>query len=435
MKKLPYIFFVVFLLLYSHNAPALTLQEGLKLVTTAGRDVKISEAEEAIAGEGINLARAAQLPRIDLYANQSWLRYRPEAKFGLFGPVPLSEKDFLTYGFQVKQLLFDFGKTSSLVKAAGYGLEAKILNTVRVKNLVALEFIIAYLDLLEAEHLLKVASQEVERLEAHLRDTEAMYQAGLITKNDLLQAEVLLSDARQRKISVDNLLQLKRSRLNSLLLKDLNSPVQVEDPPVKPFTDMTLAEAWQEAETHRPEIKTLDASIKAAEAELRSYRAEYLPEFYLAGGYEYQENEYMVHEGNWSVQAGISLNLLAGGATKARLNQKSAQLKRLRLQREKLLDGIRLEVKRAYLELQAARHKVMVTEKAVKQAEENLRLQRLRYKEGVGTATEVTDAVTLFTTAETNYWRATYALKRAEARLLYSMGRNLVTAYGSSNIE
>jgi outer membrane protein TolC len=71
-----------------------------------------------------------------------------------------------------------------------------------------------------------------------------------------------------------------------------------------------------------------------------------------------------------------------------------------------------------------------VTKAAVAQAEENLRLQRLRYKEGVGTATEVLDAVTLMTTAESNSWKSLYGVKRAEAVLLYSMGRDLTGAYG-----
>ena len=64
------------------------------------------------------------------------------------------------------------------------------------------------------------------------------------------------------------------------------------------------------------------------------------------------------------------------------------------------------------------------------QAEENLRLQRLRYQEGVGTAIEVLDAVTLLTATQNNTWRALYGFERAEAGLLYSMGRDLTGMYG-----
>jgi outer membrane protein TolC len=65
----------------------------------------------------------------------------------------------------------------------------------------------------------------------------------------------------------------------------------------------------------------------------------------------------------------------------------------------------------------------------VGQAEENLRINRVRYEEGAGTATEVLDAVTLLTTAETNQHRALYDFRRAEASVFYSTGRDLVEVY------
>ena len=107
-----------------------------------------------------------------------------------------------------------------------------------------------------------------------------------------------------------------------------------------------------------------------------------------------------------------------------------AELRSLKLTRDKLLDDIRLEVKSAYLDLQSSAQKIEVSKTAVAQAEENLRLQRLRYKEGVGTATDVLDAVTLLTTAESNSWKSLYGIKRAEAIFLNAAGKDLVSVYG-----
>jgi outer membrane protein TolC len=107
-----------------------------------------------------------------------------------------------------------------------------------------------------------------------------------------------------------------------------------------------------------------------------------------------------------------------------------SELRSFTLAREKMLDNIRLAVKAAHLDLQSSTKKMDVTKTAVEQAEENLRLQRLRYREGVGTATEVLDAVTLMSTAESNSWKSLYGVKRAEAMHLYSMGQDLASAYG-----
>ncbi|GBD98278.1 outer membrane channel protein [bacterium BMS3Abin07] len=422
------VFFIAFCFI-PYDSMAVTLREGLKIVTSSGRDVQISGEEEYMAAARVSIAGAALMPGIDVYANQTWLRYQPEAKFSPFGPVPMSEKDYLTYGFRLRQLIYDFGKTSSLVRSARLTLKSKKLNTERVRNLAAVKFITAYFNLLESRKLLNVAEQQVRRLGEHLSDTKAMYKEGLITKNNLLQAEVMLSDAKQKRIDAENFFQLRGSVINSMLRKPLNEPVDIQEVDRRPFTDSGLEEAWKLAEGQRPELREMETAIMAIEAELESIRVDFFPQIYLSGGYEYQENRYMVHENNWSISAGASLNLFSGGATKAKMRQKEARLITLKEKRGKLLDMIRLETKKAYLGLKAAMHKIKVTEKAIDQANENLRLQRLRYKEGVGTATDVTDAVTLLTLAGTNYWNSVYQSRKAEARLLYSVGEDLVAAY------
>ncbi len=423
------LFVITALLAPPSRAAAITLGEGLAIVAQQGRDVRISEAEEDVVRAGVRLARSPLLPRVDLYARRTWLRYRPEALFGLFEPVPISEKDFLSYGFRINQLLYDFGASYALLRASRLGLKEKRLDTLRVRNLVALDFTHAYLDLLEAERLLVLAQKEVRRFESHLEETRAMYEEGLITKNDLLEAEVMLSDARQRLLSAENVRAMRESRINSLLARPLSEEVAPEEISVRPYTDMSLDAAYETALRLRPEFKALQARISAKREEVKALKARFYPDFYVSGGYDYQENRYMVYEGNWSLVAGIKVNLSSGGATRARLRRAVAELRKLGLEEEKLRDGIMLDVKKAYLQLRSAARKVEVTAGAVAQADENLRLQRLRYREGVATATDVIDAVVLAGKAETNYWRAVYDRMRAEAGLLYAVGEDIVKAY------
>jgi outer membrane protein TolC len=246
----------------------------------------------------------------------------------------------------------------------------------------------------------------------------------------VLQADVTLSDSRQKLLTEDNLRSLRASKVNSLLLRPLNDDTRAEEIAASPSAGISLDDAWAVAEAESPELKELDAAIRSKEASVSAARSEYLPNIYVSGGYEYQENRYMVHEDNWSLIAGVNINLFSGGASSAKIRMGKGEVFTLKMTRDKLLDSVRLAVKGAYLDLQSSSKKIDVTKTAVAQAEENLRLQRLRYQEGVGTATEVLDAVTLLTVAQTNYWKAVYGLKRAEANLLYAMGRDLVGLYG-----
>jgi outer membrane protein TolC len=178
------------------------------------------------------------------------------------------------------------------------------------------------------------------------------------------------------------------------------------------------------------ELRQLAARASAAGARREAVRTERFPQLYLAGGYDFTENRYQVHEGNWSLAAGVEMNLFAGGATRERLLQKDRELLVLERQRELLLDAVRLEVREASLALGTARARVDVAGAAVGQARENLRLQRLRYDEGVGTATEVLDAVSLLGTAEQNELNAKCDVNDALARLDYAVGRDLAAAWG-----
>jgi len=417
------------LLFVPNPCHALSLEEGLQIVTRNGRDVTIARSDETVAREAVTLARSPWLPSVDLYGRETWLRYQPEAIFK-GNAVPTSQDQFTTLGVRATQILYDFGKTTSSVNAATFGLKAKEIETSRVMNQASLEFIISYLDLLESEKLLHVAGEEVTRYEAHRKDAEVRLKAGVITKNEVLQSEVTLADSRQRLLTADDLRSLRASRVNSLLLRPLNDTVQADEVKPSPATGITLESAWTAAEAESSDLRDLDAKIAAKAESVRTIEAEYLPTLYLSGGYEYQENQYQVHPRNWSLIAGVNVNLFSGGASGSKISMAKSELRSLKLIREKMLDTVRLSVKAAYLDQQTSRLKVEVAKTAVASAVENLRLHTLRFKEGVGTTTEVLDAVTLLSTAESNLWRATYAMQRAEASLLYSMGKDLVTAYG-----
>jgi outer membrane protein TolC len=144
------------------------------------------------------------------------------------------------------------------------------------------------------------------------------------------------------------------------------------------------------------------------------------------------ENQYQVHPDNWSIIAGVNINLFAGGSTSSKVSMAKSDLLSLRLSREKQLDAVRLNVQASWLDRESSALKVEVAQAAVAQSAENLRLQRLRYQQGIGTSTEVVDAVTLMTTAETNVLKANFGVKRAEAALQYTMGRDLAATYGGN---
>ncbi len=414
---------------YAQDAPqVLSLAEGLKVATAENRVMKIAAYNKDLAKQDISLARSRFFPIVNAQANYTMLAYQPGAILGNF-QVRTADKDYPSIGITAHQTLYDFGARRSLYNASKESLDLTETDIFRTKNAVALDFTNAYFTLLESDRMVLVGQREVEALTSHRQVAQNLYDAGTITKNDLLQAEVRLSDAGQRLLTLKNQRTFNASRINNILSRPLTSGVAPAEVPEELLPLPVLDKSWDTAVDQRPEIRIVDSELKINELQESAKRSEYLPTFFAEGGYNYSKNQFMIHEDNWSLVFGLNFNIFSGGATKAEVSKIRLRTEQLREERNKLLEDVRLEVQRYYLDESNARDNVAATKDAIRQAEENLRINKVRYEEGVGTATDVLDAISLLTVAEKNYYRALYDMRRAHAGLLYATGEDLTRAY------
>ncbi len=409
-------------------AESLSLSEGLKILTAENRLVRIREQEEKTSEADTLVARAKLLPNVYGSAGQSYLNHPPTVRINNLS-APTAQENYYAYTAAVQQLLFDFMGTVSQYKSTLALLDTKRLDTKRTRNLVSLDFASLYFDALESEKLIAVAEKETESLKAHLQVANDLYGAGVITKNDLLQAEVKLSDAKQKLLTAQNLRRINGARINTMLARPATSPVDLTEPSRVASEAVSLETAGDTAEKERPEVQIVDTTLKALGFEETARKSEYYPRFLAQGAYNYTENKYQVYEGIWSLNLLMNISLFSGGSTKAELDKIKSRRMTLAIQRKKLVEDIRLELEKYYLDLANARERIEVTKSAVAQAEENLRINKVRYAEGVGLALDVTDAIALQALAETNYYKARYDYSRSEAGYTYAIGKDLRDLY------
>ncbi|MBF0521192.1 MAG: TolC family protein [Nitrospirae bacterium] len=407
----------------------MTISEGVAIaVSDENRIVKIASQSVNISERETDIAASPLLPSVNAEISQGFLQHTPTAIFGSM-QVPMGNRDSLSYAINAKQTIFDFGANISRYKASVSALDASKYEYERTKNLVALEFIAGCYDTLEFEKLVTVSQAETERLQSHLKVARSLFKEGVITKNDLLQAEVKLSDAKQRHLSLKNMQAVSVSKLNNILSRPLGSQLHIVDEKETTLSAMSVEHFWEMAENQRLEIKILDSQLNALDLQKKSKTAAFFPTFYVQGGYGYMQNDYQVYENNWSVMVGASVNLFSGGGTKAEVSKLKLMTEKLAEERKKLVEDIRLDVERYYLNMKNAEEKLAVLKDSIEQATENLRINKIRYEQGQGTATDVIDAITLLASAETNYFSALYEMKRASAGLLYLSGADMAEAF------
>ena len=411
-------------LLMVDTVAAETLEQAWEIALRADHRLDAAREDSAAAAESLRAAQAARLPRVAVQAGYSMLDTEPAARANL-GPAPLqfpvAEKNSLSWQAMATLPLYTSGRIRAGIEAAGAALRAS--QTREAGEMLALKLRVAeaYVNVLRARRAVAVAGSHVGSLESHAQDAANLHDQGMVPRNDLLAAQVALADARQGAIKANNALDLARSAYNRLLGRPLEQAVVLADLQPDAIAD-PLPQLTRRALDQRPELRVLQERIQALQRQAAAIRAESGPQLALSGGYGYQQNRYQVHEGQWRVELGMQWQLIDGGLTRHRASAAGRQAAALQAQYDDLRSLVELEVRQQWLAVGETRQRIGVTEQAVAQAEENLRVNRERYENGLATNSEVLDAETLRTLSESNHANAIYDAVVAALRLKRAVG-------------
>ena len=430
------IFLGILLFLIAGSSPTLaadvlTLEESIKIALK--RSLSVLSAEEEIRAKEFQerSSRADFYPKLS--ASYSYTRLDEDtvddAKYTIltqeFSPLETN-----TYEFNITaiQPLFTGWGLTALRELASLGVDtAKIKKEAIIQGLV-LNVKEAYFGILKAEKLEKVARQAVEQLESHLRVSQAFYDEGIIAKNELLQTEVQMAQARQDLIKATNLAEIARSFFNKLLRRGLDKEEKIKDILDYHPVELTLDQCLEWAELNRPEIKELSLNVMSAEKGVEFSKSSYYPSVNLIGNYQRKTDDALLESDpgedadSWTIILRGEWTFWEWGKTRHNVAAARANVAKVNYLLNDIKDNIQLEVKEAYLYLREAEKNIQVARTAVVQAEENFRMNEERYKQQMATTTDVLDAQTLLTQARSNYFNALSEHNIAWARLERAMG-------------
>jgi outer membrane protein len=125
---------------------------------------------------------------------------------------------------------------------------------------------------------------------------------------------------------------------------------------------------------------------------------------------------------SWNIGATLSIPIFQGFALDAGVDQAKANLKISESSSDEIIQTVTLDVQQQYSSLEEARERIVATRALVTQSEETLKLAEGRYKQGVGSAVEITDATVGFYNARTSYIQSLYDYQVANAKLKRAMG-------------
>lgn len=411
---------VLVLVAVTANAETLTLKECLDRADKNNPALKTAVWDSRIAEENVLQASSSSYPRIDAQAGYT-MQHVPQAVIinGLIAET--QEPDFAFGGLAANYTIYDFGRRNARQRQARSIADATTSTFEAHRKDVSLQVIEAYFGILETGKLVMAAQEEVTQVEQHRRVAQALFEEGVVTRNDVLQADVRLAGTRQKLLATANRRENAWLLLNYLTGTDQAFRTDLDESTIKTTDDEGNPDA-KNAVIRRHEIQALYRNIEAGEAEVLESRSNFLPEIYSRLALDYTQNNKVREQVIMSATIGLKVNLFDGFASSATrekaLRNRSKSQDTLRQAEAQL----RLEITTAGNEVRVARERISVAETAIRQSEENLRINSERYQERVGTATEVLDAQTLLTQTRTDYYQALFDHQVAAARLKHATG-------------
>ena len=328
-----------------------------------------------------------------------------------------------SYGSSValSQNLFDFGKTSTQVKIQTLNLDASRSDFDTTNAQVVFGVKQAYYGLLLTKRTRDVAREVVGQYEQHLVQAKGFFEVGLKPKFDVTKAEVDFSNAKLNLLKADNALRLAQVTLNNAMGLPEAPDYEIQDSLAFQRVEVDLDQSMKKAYDRRPDLQSILAKEKSLDETITLQKKGYTP--YVTGnaGYGWGGDSFPLDPG-WSIGATLNIPLFSGFSTKYQVDEARANLDVLKANEETLRQGIFLEVKQAWLNLQEAADRIVTAEVIVRQAAENLELANGRYAAGVGSPIEVTDALVAQSNAKTTFIAALYDYKMARATMEKATG-------------
>ncbi|MFH1059817.1 MAG: TolC family protein [Pseudomonadota bacterium] len=399
-------------------APAgdeLGLAELTALALTRHPSVQQAAANREAARARLVQQRSYFWPQAD--AEASWRKSRNE-RTTLGDP---GDRQVLA-GLNLSQALIDLPQWSK-TEASSWEADAYDQQYLSVLNAVRAEVRFAFLDLLAARRLLSVAVAKEDDTRAFRDRTGRLLAQGLSAKPELARAELDLAEARRAVIEAKTSLRRLAARLAPAVgapqVYDLAVGGEVTaDPATAGLREPGLEELGL---ARRPEVRQLDYLSRAAAAAVEAAQGGHLPTLDFRADFG-QTGQDGLHDEYHDYGLYLDLPLFTGwritGTVKERQALKRAADQSWELQRQ----GVRREVRQGWQGLIEARAKVEVGDVQQKAAEENWRLVKGRYDNGLANPLELSEARTQLYNARAEVARAHYGVLSALAELDRAVG-------------
>ena len=380
--------------------------------------------------------------------------FDPEADPDELMPVAFGADNSWQGGFSVSQTIFNgqafVGISSSeLYKATqSENLRATAQEIVtQTRN--------AFYNVLLAKEQLRLQQNQVERIQANLKDTRSRYEQGFVDSYAVLELEVQLSNLKPQLTDARFAVEDARRSLLKVMGLPVNLPIKVkgdlnafdihsetatvtENQALKQVDRMTSlalkadSSMLEQALNYRGDLRMLDIQQRLQKKDIKAQKSQYLPS--ISASYNYQWTASQSGTPNFfgnenqrarsqTLMLNVQLPIFQGFSRDASIQQAKIQLKDLQYQEYAAQQDAQQEILSAEQDIRNVFETANARKKALQQAQKGYDRALTRYQNGLGTQQQVTDAEFQLREAELNYAQMVFNYLTAKAQYDQAIGR------------
>jgi len=398
--------FVLFPVQHSFSQKELKLEECIQIAIERNIGIKRQGLQVDLAKDNLQTVRAGRLPNLEgFYAHN--LSSGKTVNYENYTYINTKYQDG-NVGVQGTLPVFSGFSGWYLNKSGKFALLSETEKQAELVKTLSLEVTAAYLQVLYTEELLKVADVKLESTKEQLRMNEGFFEAGRMSKVEVLTMRAQVAQDNLSKIQAENDIKTAYLSLAQLLNLDNENELRIQKPAGLEGSISTVindAEKIAEyAEINHPGISSAELLVKSRESGLAAMRARISPSVSLNGIVYSRYSELGVDQLNPTApypypdqlkdnlygraSVNVSIPIFSQFQTRSRINQAYIQSRDAKLLLDQKKTAVRHDIQLAYSAALNARAKYEATGEAIASANESFNLTQEKYKSGLSSSVE-----------------------------------------------
>jgi outer membrane protein TolC len=351
--------------------------------------------------------------------NYAWL---PEQN------IEIGEENIYMAAATMSQIVYAGGKVRESYKMAGYSRQIAHSKENLTEAELKYETAKYYWTVVSVKEKVKLVEAYQEQIDQLISDLENYKSEGVITNNDLLKAQVKRNEVQLQLIKAENGLKLAQMALNQMIGAPLDTVIQLSDS-LGSFSLIPDSAGYREvALANRPELKMLEQKVLMAESGVELSKSRFMPNIALtANYYALNPNPYNGFQnefgGDWMIGVACQVPLFHWGDKFHTLNASRLKKEASEMEFKEVEEKIQLQVQQHIFRFQEAIKQIEMTNISLKQADENLKITRDTFNEGLATTAEVLEAQAMWQKAKAENIEAKTALQMSWLALQKATGK------------